>query len=159
MHTLHTRAASIFSSWAEEEQRKRSIVLAVPGTSCQDSLESIDAGASSLWLKCWCPLLQGQWSLPPGIKQKRSFKHNYLSRNLVFDMYISTAFRSLLQQTEVTDVSHDQCHVTSWSRTGGSFWPKSRFSVGFSLWMLITSFIFLLCQFSWSRILTSFIEH
>lgn len=59
MHTLHTRAASIFSSWAEEEQRKRSMALAVPGTSCQDSLESIDAGASSLWLKCWCPLLQG----------------------------------------------------------------------------------------------------
>ena len=25
---------------------------------------------------------------------------------------ISTASRSLLQQTEVTDVSHDQCHVT-----------------------------------------------
>ena len=39
-------------------------------------------------------------------------KHNYLSRNLVFILYISTASRSLLQQTEVTDVSHDQCHVT-----------------------------------------------
>ena len=30
----------------------------------------------------------------------------------MFDLYISTASRSLLQQTEVTDVSHDQCHVT-----------------------------------------------
>ena len=39
-------------------------------------------------------------------------KHNYLSRNLVFLLNISTASRSLLQQTEVTDVSHDQCHVT-----------------------------------------------
>ena len=39
-------------------------------------------------------------------------KHNYLSRNLVFALYISTASRSLLQQTEGTDVSHDQCHVT-----------------------------------------------
>ena len=38
--------------------------------------------------------------------------HNYLSRNLQFVLDISTASRSLLQQTEVTDVSHDQCHVT-----------------------------------------------
>ena len=42
----------------------------------------------------------------------RFIKHNYLSRSLVFVLYISTASRSLLQQTEVTDVSHDQCHVT-----------------------------------------------
>ena len=49
-----------------------------------------------------------------GFRPKRCFhiEHNYLSRNLVFDLYISTASRSLLQQTEVTDVSHDQCHVT-----------------------------------------------
>ena len=39
-------------------------------------------------------------------------KHNYLSRNLVFDLNISTASHGLLQQTEVTGVSHDQCHVT-----------------------------------------------
>ena len=39
-------------------------------------------------------------------------KHNYLSRNFVFLLNISTASRSLLQQTVVTDVSHDQCHVT-----------------------------------------------
>ena len=73
------------------------MALAVPGTSCQDSLESIDAGASSLWLKCWCPLLQGQWSLPPGIKEKSSlwkqvgiiyyrfsFNHNYKVFSLLF---------------------------------------------------------------------------
>ena len=41
-----------------------------------------------------------------------NIKHNYLSRNLVFVLYISTASRSRLQQTEVTDASHDQCHVT-----------------------------------------------
>ncbi|KAJ8022774.1 Golgi-specific brefeldin A-resistance guanine nucleotide exchange factor 1 [Holothuria leucospilota] len=46
MHTLHTRAASIFSSWAEEEQRE--------GRS-----RTVDAGTSALWVKCWCPLLQG----------------------------------------------------------------------------------------------------
>ena len=44
--------------------------------------------------------------------QLLTMKHNYLSRNLVFVPKISTASRSLLQQTEVTDVSHDQCHVT-----------------------------------------------
>ena len=42
----------------------------------------------------------------------QNVKHNYLSRNLMFVLNISTASRSLLQQTEVTDVSHDQCHVT-----------------------------------------------
>ena len=41
-----------------------------------------------------------------------NINHNYLSRNLKFVLDISTASRSLLQQTEVTDVSHDQCHVT-----------------------------------------------
>ncbi len=50
MHTLHTRAASIFSSWAEEETKDGQ-----PAT--------IDAGASALWLKCWCPLLQGKCKL------------------------------------------------------------------------------------------------
>ena len=30
----------------------------------------------------------------------------------MFVLNISTASRSLLHQTEVTDVSHDQCHVT-----------------------------------------------
>ena len=42
----------------------------------------------------------------------KRINHNYLSRNLQFVLDISTASRSLLQQTEVTDVSHDQCHVT-----------------------------------------------
>ena len=46
------------------------------------------------------------------VKRKPHINHNYLSRNLKFVLNISTASRSLLQQTEVTDVSHDQCHVT-----------------------------------------------
>ncbi|XP_013395195.1 Golgi-specific brefeldin A-resistance guanine nucleotide exchange factor 1 isoform X4 [Lingula anatina] len=45
MHTLHTRAASIFGSWAEEEDGQ--------------GKDSIDAGSGTLWIKCWCPLLQG----------------------------------------------------------------------------------------------------
>lgn len=47
MHTLHTRAATIFTSWAEEEQST-------------EERESIDACHSALWIKCWCPLLQGR---------------------------------------------------------------------------------------------------
>lgn len=47
MHTLHTRAATIFTSWAEEEQSS-------------EERESIDACHSALWIKCWCPLLQGE---------------------------------------------------------------------------------------------------
>ena len=48
MHTLHTRAASIYSSWAEEEKKRG-----------PDGDSPITAEASSLWDKCWCPLLQG----------------------------------------------------------------------------------------------------
>ena len=39
-------------------------------------------------------------------------KHDYLSRNLKFVLNVSNASHSLLQQTEVIDVSHDQCYVT-----------------------------------------------
>ncbi|XP_052766160.1 Golgi-specific brefeldin A-resistance guanine nucleotide exchange factor 1-like isoform X2 [Mya arenaria] len=46
MHTLHTRANNIYSSWAEEGGSSE------PG-SC------FDVGSESLWVKCWCPLLQG----------------------------------------------------------------------------------------------------
>jgi hypothetical protein len=41
------QASSIYKSWAEEEQ------------SYQDPNDSVDAGINALWLKCWCPLLQG----------------------------------------------------------------------------------------------------
>ena len=46
------------------------------------------------------------------LKLKAHVNHNYLSRNLKFVLDISTASCSLLQQTEVTDVSQHQCHVT-----------------------------------------------
>lgn len=62
MHTLHTRAASIFSSWAAEERER--LAEAATAAAAQPYLDtvvepSIDAQSSSLWLKCWCPLLQG----------------------------------------------------------------------------------------------------
>ncbi|XP_065750361.1 Golgi-specific brefeldin A-resistance guanine nucleotide exchange factor 1 isoform X17 [Phocoena phocoena] len=47
MHTLHTRAASIYSSWAEEQRH-----LDTGG-------RKIEADSRTLWAHCWCPLLQG----------------------------------------------------------------------------------------------------
>ncbi|XP_010624716.1 Golgi-specific brefeldin A-resistance guanine nucleotide exchange factor 1 isoform X2 [Fukomys damarensis] len=47
MHTLHTRAASIYSSWAEEQRH-----LETGG-------QKIEADSHTLWAHCWCPLLQG----------------------------------------------------------------------------------------------------
>ncbi|XP_069316635.1 Golgi-specific brefeldin A-resistance guanine nucleotide exchange factor 1 isoform X11 [Eulemur rufifrons] len=47
MHTLHTRAASIYSSWAEEQRH-----LETGG-------RRIEADSRTLWAHCWCPLLQG----------------------------------------------------------------------------------------------------
>ncbi|KAJ6661793.1 hypothetical protein lerEdw1_013315, partial [Lerista edwardsae] len=47
MHTLHTRAATIYSSWAEEQHH-----LEAAG-------KKIEADSRTLWANCWCPLLQG----------------------------------------------------------------------------------------------------
>lgn len=49
MHTLHTRAASIYSSWAEEQRH-----LEAAG-------RKIEADSQTLWTSCWCPLLQGRF--------------------------------------------------------------------------------------------------
>ena len=56
-------------------------------------------------------------------------------------------------------MSHDQRHVTSRRRTGG-WWPTSRFNADFVQWMfIIDSLIFLLNQFSRSKLVTCFIGH
>ncbi|XP_071108376.1 Golgi-specific brefeldin A-resistance guanine nucleotide exchange factor 1-like isoform X1 [Haliotis cracherodii] len=71
MHTLHTRAATIFSSWAEEEEKEEAAV-------------KIDAGTSTLWGKCWCPLLQGIARLCcDSRRQVRSQALTYLQRALL----------------------------------------------------------------------------
>lgn len=48
MHTLHTRAASIFAAWAQE------------GSENNGGGKPIDAATGTLWATCWCPLLQGE---------------------------------------------------------------------------------------------------
>ncbi|XP_060096950.1 Golgi-specific brefeldin A-resistance guanine nucleotide exchange factor 1 [Heteronotia binoei] len=45
MHTLHTRAANIYNSWAEEQHHLQG--------------KKIEADSQTLWASCWCPLLQG----------------------------------------------------------------------------------------------------
>ncbi|XP_056018280.1 Golgi-specific brefeldin A-resistance guanine nucleotide exchange factor 1-like isoform X3 [Ostrea edulis] len=70
MHTLHTRAATIFTSWAEEQNN--------------EERESIDACHSALWIKCWCPLLQGIARLCCDTRrQVRSQALTYLQRALL----------------------------------------------------------------------------
>nr|CAB3248501.1 golgi-specific brefeldin A-resistance guanine nucleotide exchange factor 1 [Phallusia mammillata] len=76
MHTLHTRAASIYSSWAEEEKnRAQTTGVGVP---------SVTAEASNLWDKCWCPLLQGIARLCcDARRQVRTSALTYLQRALL----------------------------------------------------------------------------
>nr|XP_020646816.1 Golgi-specific brefeldin A-resistance guanine nucleotide exchange factor 1 isoform X1 [Pogona vitticeps] len=47
MHTLHTRAATIYNSWAEEQHH------------LEAEENKIEADSRTLWANCWCPLLQG----------------------------------------------------------------------------------------------------
>lgn len=47
LDTLHIKAASIFTAWAEEQRR------------ISQQTAFIDSVVSNLWSKCWCPILQG----------------------------------------------------------------------------------------------------
>ncbi|XP_067876505.1 Golgi-specific brefeldin A-resistance guanine nucleotide exchange factor 1 isoform X3 [Heterodontus francisci] len=72
MHTLHTRAASIYSSWAEEQRH-----LEAAG-------KKIEADARTLWSNCWCPLLQGiAWLCCDARRQVRMQALTYLQRALL----------------------------------------------------------------------------
>ena len=59
MHTLHTKAAAIFTGWAQEANSARAAVDSTSQASVM-TVEEIDAGTSALWMTCWCPLLQGE---------------------------------------------------------------------------------------------------
>ncbi|PVD38476.1 hypothetical protein C0Q70_01091 [Pomacea canaliculata] len=85
MHTLHTRAASIFAAWAQE---------GVHGNDGASGIEQpIDAATGALWANCWCPLLQGIARLCCDTrKQVRSQALTYLQRALlVHDLQILSA--------------------------------------------------------------------
>jgi len=59
MHTLHTKAAAIFTGWAQEAEATQPAMDSVSQGSVTTT-EEIDAGTSALWMTCWCPLLQGE---------------------------------------------------------------------------------------------------
>ncbi|XP_068423605.1 Golgi-specific brefeldin A-resistance guanine nucleotide exchange factor 1 isoform X3 [Clinocottus analis] len=72
MHTLHTRAANIYSSWAEEQRH-----LEAAG-------RKIEADSQTLWTSCWCPLLQGiAWLCCDARRQVRMQALTYLQRALL----------------------------------------------------------------------------
>ncbi|XP_018410095.1 PREDICTED: Golgi-specific brefeldin A-resistance guanine nucleotide exchange factor 1 [Nanorana parkeri] len=72
MHTLHTRAATIYSSWAEEQHH------------VETAGEKITADSRTLWLNCWCPLLQGiAWLCCDARRQVRMQALTYLQRALL----------------------------------------------------------------------------
>ncbi|XP_055083101.1 Golgi-specific brefeldin A-resistance guanine nucleotide exchange factor 1 [Periophthalmus magnuspinnatus] len=72
MHTLHTRAANIYSSWAEEQRH-----LEAEG-------KKIEADSQTLWSSCWCPLLQGiAWLCTDARRQVRTQALTYLQRALL----------------------------------------------------------------------------
>ncbi|XP_074855931.1 Golgi-specific brefeldin A-resistance guanine nucleotide exchange factor 1 isoform X12 [Carettochelys insculpta] len=72
MHTLHTRAATIYSSWAEEQCH-----LEAAG-------KRIEADSQTLWSSCWCPLLQGiAWLCCDARRQVRMQALTYLQRALL----------------------------------------------------------------------------
>ncbi|XP_053547934.1 Golgi-specific brefeldin A-resistance guanine nucleotide exchange factor 1 isoform X3 [Bombina bombina] len=72
MHTLHTRAATIYSSWAEEQRHLES------------AGKKITADSRTLWSNCWCPLLQGiAWLCCDARRQVRMQALTYLQRALL----------------------------------------------------------------------------
>uniref|UniRef100_A0A672KS77 Golgi brefeldin A resistant guanine nucleotide exchange factor 1 n=1 Tax=Sinocyclocheilus grahami TaxID=75366 RepID=A0A672KS77_SINGR len=72
MHTLHTRAAGIYSSWAEEQRH------------LEDAGRKIEADSRTLWSSCWCPLLQGMaWLCCDARRQVRMQALTYLQRALL----------------------------------------------------------------------------
>ncbi|KFO94316.1 Golgi-specific brefeldin A-resistance guanine nucleotide exchange factor 1, partial [Buceros rhinoceros silvestris] len=72
MHTLHTRAATIYSSWAEEQRH------------LETSGKKIEADSRTLWSNCWCPLLQGiAWLCCDARRPVRMQALTYLQRALL----------------------------------------------------------------------------
>ena len=62
MHTLHTRAATIYNSWAQEEgeDEERWQQLQQRGSNEGLALDGSGVVVGTLWVICWCPILQGR---------------------------------------------------------------------------------------------------
>jgi golgi-specific brefeldin A-resistance guanine nucleotide exchange factor 1 len=72
LDTLHTKAATVFTAWAEEQRR------------ISQQKEIIDSVVSNLWSKCWCPILQGIARLSCDINgEVRMHALQYLQRALL----------------------------------------------------------------------------
>jgi brefeldin A-resistance guanine nucleotide exchange factor 1 len=72
LDTLHLKAASIFTAWAEEQRR------------ISQKIEIFDSMVSNLWSKCWCPILQGIARLSCDIDgEVRMHALQYLQRALL----------------------------------------------------------------------------
>lgn len=77
MHTLHTRAASIYSSWAEEQQH------------LEAAARKIEADSQTLWTSCWCPLLQGgPWSPAHTLAQQQDINQAQIALFLSFTKFV-----------------------------------------------------------------------
>ena len=68
LDTLHNKAASIFAQWTEEQKR----------------VANVESTLSTLWSKCWCPILQGIARLSCDINgEVRMHALQYLQRALL----------------------------------------------------------------------------
>lgn len=73
LDTLHNKATTIFTSWYDEQLRNPS-----------QSVTVIDINTSTLWSKCWCPILQGIARLSCDINgEVRMHALQYLQRALL----------------------------------------------------------------------------
>ncbi|CAF1184629.1 unnamed protein product, partial [Didymodactylos carnosus] len=81
MHTLHTRASSIYKSYSEEK------IKSTHQRSDHTTTSSI------LWFKCWCPILQGMARLCCDYRRPvRSSALNYLQRSVLLpELHILSA--------------------------------------------------------------------
>lgn len=86
MHTLHTRAGTIFNSWAQEEgeEEERWQQLQQRGSNEGLALDGTGIVVGTLWVICWCPILQGIARLCCDMRRHvRSQALNYLQKALL----------------------------------------------------------------------------
>lgn len=84
MHTLHTRVAAIFNSWVQEEGEEREQCRLLHGNGEGVVSDATGVGVGTLWVMCWCPILQGIARLCCDTRRHvRSQALNYLQKALL----------------------------------------------------------------------------